>query len=346
MGQWTVRMLVDLQGRMDVDAEYQRGLVWSDAQQTLLVDSLLRGFDVPKIYLRRNPPGGKFLLQVVDGKQRLTALWRYFGDELALPKDTEVDGLGQLGRKRFSELPIEAQDVLQFRIISVTEIHEATEAEIAEQFLRLQRGEPLNAAEKRRAIAGPTRTLVRQLQKDHADLFTYLGIPNRRFVWDELCAIVIRLVQAHGPTNLKGADLTDLYEQSDIDPDGDGVEARVRQVFVGLQQVAAQGVGQIRTRWAFVDLANAFILRGERLDELGPQEVMERFLRFEEERRSTGAVLSDFMAAGGEEDEALRDLGIHADMFRYVQAFTREGARKDNVQTRADVLGARLADRG
>ena len=103
MGQWTVRMLVDLQGRMDVDAEYQRGLVWSDAQQKLLIDSLLRGFDVPKIYLRRNAPGERFLFQVVDGKQRLTALWRYFGDDIALPRDTEVDDLGQLGRKRFSE---------------------------------------------------------------------------------------------------------------------------------------------------------------------------------------------------------------------------------------------------
>ena len=50
--EWTVRMLADFRGRINVDAEYQRGNVWSQAQQALLIDSILRGFDIPKIFLR------------------------------------------------------------------------------------------------------------------------------------------------------------------------------------------------------------------------------------------------------------------------------------------------------
>ena len=47
--EWSIRMLVDLQNRINVDAEYQRGKVWSRAQQALLIDSILRSFDIPKI---------------------------------------------------------------------------------------------------------------------------------------------------------------------------------------------------------------------------------------------------------------------------------------------------------
>ena len=46
--EWNIRMLVDLQNRINVDAEYQRGKVWSRAQQALLIDSILRNFDIPK----------------------------------------------------------------------------------------------------------------------------------------------------------------------------------------------------------------------------------------------------------------------------------------------------------
>jgi hypothetical protein len=77
--EWTVRMLTDLRERIDTESEYQRGQVWSVAQRRLLIDSLLRGYDIPKIYLRKLPDGGSRLYEVVDGKQRLTAIWGFLG---------------------------------------------------------------------------------------------------------------------------------------------------------------------------------------------------------------------------------------------------------------------------
>ena len=41
--EWSVRMLADFERRINVDAEYQRGKVWSRPQQALLIDSILRG---------------------------------------------------------------------------------------------------------------------------------------------------------------------------------------------------------------------------------------------------------------------------------------------------------------
>ena len=76
--EWSVRMLADFQSRINVDAEYQRGKVWSQPQQALLIDSVMRGFDIPKIFLRKLPDGNPYLFDVIDGKQRLTAIWSLF----------------------------------------------------------------------------------------------------------------------------------------------------------------------------------------------------------------------------------------------------------------------------
>ena len=84
--EWTVRMLVDMQDRINTNAEYQRANVWSRPQQSLLIDSILRGFDLPKIYFRKLAPGDDLLFEVVDGKQRLSAIWAFLADEIRLPQ--------------------------------------------------------------------------------------------------------------------------------------------------------------------------------------------------------------------------------------------------------------------
>src|SRR5215210_3593051 len=71
------------------DPPYQReSSVWSLDKQQLFVDSLLNGYDVPKIYLHdlRGLQPTK-VYAIVDGKQRLTTIWRFLRDELALAPD-------------------------------------------------------------------------------------------------------------------------------------------------------------------------------------------------------------------------------------------------------------------
>jgi uncharacterized protein with ParB-like and HNH nuclease domain len=61
--------------------EYQRGAVWTLAQKKLLVDSLLRGYPIPLIYLHhiaRQVAGAKHEhFEVIDGQQRIKALYEY-----------------------------------------------------------------------------------------------------------------------------------------------------------------------------------------------------------------------------------------------------------------------------
>lgn len=347
--EWTVRMLTDLRERIDTESEYQRGQVWSVAQQRLLIDSLLRGYDIPKIYLRKLPDGGSRLYEVVDGKQRLTAIWEFLGNEFRLSRDVDIEGIGQLGRKTWSELPATAQDRLQFATITVSQLEEATSDEVAELFLRLQKGEPLRAAEKRNAILGPVRDFV----ADHLatlPVFPHLGIPNRRFTWHELSAIALLLTIREGPTTLKGADLNDLYENQSFDPNGEKAELTIHWLSQ-LDTVAQQSPGAITTRWGFVDLLLCLMRLEQEGQPWNGQEVMEFFIGFEAERKDAATRLAEFRDEMSEIDpsemdmqEAARELpAVNPDMFSYVQAFSREGATEENVHVRSEVMYRRLA---
>ena len=222
--EWSIRMLTDFESRINVDAEYQRGKIWSQPQQALLIDSIIRGFDIPKIFMRKLPDGSQFLFDVIDGKQRLTAIWRFVSDDFRLLKKIDpFPGLGDLGGKRWSELPNAAKDRLQFANITVSKIEDATEDDIHELFLRLQRGEPLNAAERRNAMSGPVKDFVADELAEHP-VWAKIGLRAARFGLHEHSAIVLALVSKKGPTGLKGADLQQLYEDNNFDPYGESAK--------------------------------------------------------------------------------------------------------------------------
>lgn len=339
-------MLADLRGRINTDAEYQRGDVWSEPQQQLLIDSLLRGFDLPKIFLRKLPDGSPHLFDVVDGVQRLTAIWRYLADEFALPKSYTYPDLGPVGGRRWSALPQDAMDRLQFAKITVTELETDSEDDIRELFQRLQKGEPLNAAERRNAMAGPVRDFVATLASH--PLWPETGLSDRRFAWHEMSAIVLALVRAHGPTGLKGADLLALYEDEDFDTQG-AIAQQTRHLMDRLHAVAAQQRGAIRTRWGIVDLLLALMRLEDEGSVPAADEVLAFFTAFEAERRAGASELADLRDAvlGLAAEEEVREedlplLSIQPDMLTYLNAFSREGATKDNVATRAEVMTSRL----
>ncbi|MEY4548745.1 MAG: hypothetical protein RL685_4940 [Pseudomonadota bacterium] len=62
---------------LDLDPSYQRDAVWGLGESRMLIDSVLRGIPLPSIIL--NEPAGSGALEIVDGKQRLTAILRFVG---------------------------------------------------------------------------------------------------------------------------------------------------------------------------------------------------------------------------------------------------------------------------
>lgn len=76
---WNISMFRDRAsaGGIELNPTYQRDNVWSDKESSELIDSIMRGIPLPSIIL--NQRKGDDSLEIVDGKQRLTAILRFIG---------------------------------------------------------------------------------------------------------------------------------------------------------------------------------------------------------------------------------------------------------------------------
>src|ERR1700722_8575376 len=71
--------------KIDMEPPYQRrGRLWSDADKAYLVDSILNGFDLPKLYVADFTWMDSKLNEkqlpyaIIDGKQRFEAIFDFF----------------------------------------------------------------------------------------------------------------------------------------------------------------------------------------------------------------------------------------------------------------------------
>ncbi|MYH48482.1 MAG: DUF262 domain-containing protein, partial [Gammaproteobacteria bacterium] len=147
---WPLATINGIRDRVDTNPDYQRPPVWGRGQKQLLVDSILRNYDVPKLYWRRT---GKKpdTYDVIDGQQRLRAVWEFFAGEYSLPRNADpVDGY-PVASLKYGNLPDELRIRLDTYPLDVVLVDDADEDEVREMFLRLQNGTTLRAQEKRNA---------------------------------------------------------------------------------------------------------------------------------------------------------------------------------------------------
>ena len=121
--------------------------VWSKAQSSLLIDSLLRNYPVNPVYTVIDDKQA-----VIDGVQRLSSCYSYINDGFALSKNLEpiVNGenVYEIAGKKFSKLDEVLQDELLSAQIQVYEIREYTDQEVRTMFSRLNGGKPLNTVQR------------------------------------------------------------------------------------------------------------------------------------------------------------------------------------------------------
>jgi hypothetical protein len=81
MGWLLKRMDGEIDGfKLNLDPDYQRGHVWTDQQAANFMGHLLEGGAVPPIVINTDP-NYVFIDEVVDGKQRITACYRWLKGE-------------------------------------------------------------------------------------------------------------------------------------------------------------------------------------------------------------------------------------------------------------------------
>lgn len=149
---------------IDIAPHYQRRDRWSDDKQSSLIESFLLNVPVPPVYLSEDDYGH---YSVIDGKQRITAIYEFLSGSLKLKGLKEFSGLDG---SKFDDLPKQLRNVLSVRpFIRVITLLKQSDPELKyEVFLRLNTGgETLKRQEIRNvAYSGPFNDLLLDLSQN------------------------------------------------------------------------------------------------------------------------------------------------------------------------------------
>jgi hypothetical protein len=160
---------------IDLEPSYQRkGNLWGDKDKAFLIDSIINGFDVPKIYLSDftivdSPLNEEKLpYAVIDGRQRLESIFSFFSDKIPLNNDFVyyANPSIKVAGKYYSELKREYPKMLEsldeFNLDVMSVIADDIE-KIKDLFVRLNKSKALTGAELRNAMEGIVPDLIRGL---------------------------------------------------------------------------------------------------------------------------------------------------------------------------------------
>ena len=145
-----------------IDPDFQRLFVWGSKEKSELIESILMGIPLPVLYLFEQNDGK---LQVVDGRQRLTAIFQYMNNEFAL---SDLKILPEEKGKKFSDLSPMMQGIIEDFQMTVYKIQPPTPENVKfDIFDRVNRGgKKLNHQEMRNALhQGKSTELLRELSE-------------------------------------------------------------------------------------------------------------------------------------------------------------------------------------
>lgn len=151
------------EGILILAPDFQREFVWKLKEKSELIESILMGIPLPMIYFFEDDDG---VLQVVDGKQRLTSLFQFMDDEFPLSHTLSI--LRHLIGKRYSELtPSERTKIARHQFITHTIIPPTPDKIKFDIFERVNRkGSTLNNQEMRNALyQGKSTDLLNSLSE-------------------------------------------------------------------------------------------------------------------------------------------------------------------------------------
>ena len=191
---------------IQIDPPYQReGGIWTPGKRQLLIDSIINGFDIPKLYFHEFFPmkevgTKKYRYAIVDGRQRLQTIWDFIDNDFPLSDDFEymhdssVKAAGLTYSGLSEEYP-ELKTAFDGRSLPITLIRTSDLELIEEMFSRLNEAVPLNAEEKRVAWGGPVRDVTKEMVK-HKFFTQKIKVSPKRYKHLEL-ATKFLLFESH-----------------------------------------------------------------------------------------------------------------------------------------------------
>lgn len=267
---------------LNMKPPFQRNPVWQETQKAYLIDTIIRGYPVPELYLQTivNSSGEEQHI-VVDGQQRIRACLEFLSDGFTLGDDS-----GEYAGLSFSELDDSSKKQIFGYKFVIRNLPDLADAELREIFGRLNRNNvALNRQELRNATYwGEFITSMTDLSKNPFWITSGLFTSNdvRRMLDIEYIS-ELATAFLFGPQNKK-AKLDDYYADFEEEfPDRERVESAFAVI---LSELSGIFTWPTALRWSRkVDFYTLFLVLGERVDEMP----------FDRDQRSTlNSGLTDF----------------------------------------------------
>jgi hypothetical protein len=185
----SIMYLYAIRDEIDFTPTYQRQSdIWPISKRLLLIDSLLNGFDIPKMYFHevsKRKGDQTIRYAVIDGKQRLETIFQFLDGKYPVANDFQ-DMSGVFGEftgkyyKEFGQISLKLKARFESLPLPIFIVRTNDIELIEEMFSRLNEASPLNAAEKRNAFGGPIPSLIRDLS-NHNFFTNKVPFNNKRY---------------------------------------------------------------------------------------------------------------------------------------------------------------------
>ena len=239
-----VRDLIKLKKEqiLEVNHEYQRAPVWTRIQEQLFIDSIFRGYSIPAFYFHRKQSsvGGykKDILEIIDGQQRINAMYRYSEGGYDLKMNIKFPDFFQGQNypwtdRLFQDISDDLQCQFYEQKVVIFFIETEDNNEIRDLFIRLQGGTPLTPQDKRDSWPGCFTKYILRLGGKHG-VEKYPGDPffkkiakpsggesNKRKLAAQIAMLYSRRREGGEPSfcGIKSQDIDEFYHRKiDFNP--------------------------------------------------------------------------------------------------------------------------------
>lgn len=249
--------------------DWQREEVWPEPKKQLLIDTILRGWKLPKFYFLKTA-SDPTEYEVVDGQQRLMSIFEFFDNELPLSEESAKKFKAQY----YKDLPEHIGDRFDDFEIEFDEITDADEQELKIFFQRLQEGLRLTSSEKLNSVHSKLRDFAKKLSK-HNIFKEKVTATDRRYGHFDIVAKVAAIEIEGIETGLRYDDLKTTFESQSNFSGRSNVAQRLRATFDFLDLVFPESTPILRNR----TVVQSFATLVSRLIQTGNQKGTETKLR-------------------------------------------------------------------
>lgn len=235
----------DKQKQLELNPFFQRRSVWSNNAKSYLIDTILKGKPIPKVFIRQklNVTTRTSVREVVDGQQRLRTILSFVKDGFTVNRRHNRE----YGGVRFSQLPMDVQELLLTYELSVDLLINLPDRDVLDIFGRLN-SYAINLNEQERINSnhfGPFKILADEIGYKYNEYWITQRIINPRAIlrMQEINLVADLLIAMKEGIRPKKQikRFYDLYEEN-FDDDPDDITERFDDVIGMIGKIYPEGI--------------------------------------------------------------------------------------------------------